>query len=90
MHARWATVDDANVEILRYDRDITVNKDGTAKEVITIEAKILNEAGRAEHSTYTNIYNHDSAKFEVLSAKTIYIEYSLIRCYITYQKKIKI
>lgn len=69
--ARWATFQDANVEILAYKSQINVNLDGTAEKIIELKIKMINESGRDSYSTFPLSYNHDNSTLEILEAKTI-------------------
>src|SRR4051812_19549083 len=70
--ARWATYDDASIEINKYNVLETVNKDGTNEGVIEEEKTILKEQGRDYAANYVIKYNGDSSKVTILEAKTIY------------------
>lgn len=69
--ARWATKEDAPVEITSFHEKITVDKQGKATTITEKETEILNEAGR-EYGTTALFYNSNAEVLEVLSAKTIY------------------
>ncbi|MBN8827353.1 MAG: DUF3857 domain-containing protein [Sphingobacteriia bacterium] len=70
--ARWATIEDAPLEIQVYNENMKVNADGTSENIIEIKQKILKESARARASNYTLYYNGDSSKITILEAKTIY------------------
>ncbi|WP_161791855.1 DUF3857 domain-containing protein [Candidatus Jidaibacter acanthamoebae] len=70
--ARWATYDDASIEINKYNVIETVNKDGTNESIIEEEKTILKEHGRDYAANYVIKYNGDSSKVTILEAKTIY------------------
>jgi len=69
-HARMATHEDAPVEYLFYNRDITIKADGHTEDVVEYRLKILNEKGRNEAITMLT-YNDSVSKIEILDARTI-------------------
>lgn len=71
IQAKWASIDDATIKT-SYDRQITINADGTSQETREIKFKILKESGRDIAANYTLKYNGNSEKIEIITAKTIY------------------
>lgn len=69
--AKWASIDDATIKA-SYDRQITINTDGTNQETREIKFKILKEPGRDIAANYTLKYNGNSEKIKIITAKTIY------------------
>ncbi len=69
--ARWATKEDANLEVEYFNADVKVNSDGTSEEVVEFKDKILNEAGRDIAGVKTLTFTPDMSNLEVLEAKTI-------------------
>ena len=69
--ARWASYDDASLEVEFYNRDIIVNEDGTNEHIVETQEKILKEAGRNYAVSYRLNYNSDSSTLIILEAKTI-------------------
>ena len=70
--ARWATPDEAIIATEMYNHIISINADGTYKEEIELQEKILKEAGRERAAKYSLYYNGDSSKLKIVSAKTIF------------------
>ncbi len=70
-YARWGNTNDAPIEVKSYDRNIYVNKDGTAKEIIETRIKLLNHIGRDHYSNYRMTYNYNNSKIKIIEAKTI-------------------
>ena len=69
--ARWASYDDASLEVEFYNRAIIVNEDGTNEHIVETQEKILKEAGRNYAVSYRLNYNSDSSTLIILEAKTI-------------------
>ncbi len=69
--ARWATFEDADVEVIKNDWQITINADGTSERIVHMQFKIINESGRDSYAKYPLYYNHDNSTLEIISAKTI-------------------
>ncbi|EKE01294.1 MAG: hypothetical protein ACD_21C00169G0001 [uncultured bacterium] len=69
--ARWASFEDAPIKVSLQNK-ITVNSDGTTKELKTVQFEILKEPGRNLAANYALQYNGVSTKIKILEAKTIY------------------
>lgn len=69
--ARFADMDDSHIEYEFYNRDITVNEDGTSVELIEVQMNVLDETGRDKIGNYFLTYNHDAKNLEILDAYTI-------------------
>lgn len=69
LYARWKTTEEAEVEVLKNDVNITI-KDGIITENSELVNKILNEDGRSI-SSYHITYNGYMTKFKLLEAKTV-------------------
>ncbi len=70
-HAKWAPIADAATKNA-YNKEITVNKDGTFSAIEEISKVILTEIGRSQYANTVVYYNGDSEKVELLGAKTVY------------------
>jgi hypothetical protein len=70
--ARFATKEDAYVEYEVFNRDVTVNADGTYEEVVEQQIALLNERGRDYYGTQAEYYNKDADKFKIIEAYTIF------------------
>ncbi len=77
--ARWATLEDAESEILLENTDIEVNADGSFTQTIEQRIKILKENAREIMTTRRLIYNAATSSIKVLAAKTIHngVEYPI-------------
>ena len=77
--ARYATHEEAAVEIDFYNSDIEVQKDGKFTNLVESQTTILNEVGREGYGSQTLIFTKDVSNIEILEAKTILggVEYKL-------------
>ncbi len=71
VYAKWSLIADAPTRS-SYNKEITVNRDGTATAVEEISKVILTEIGRSQDANMVLYYNADSEKIELLGAKTVY------------------
>ncbi len=71
VHARWASFDDAAVEVTTFNAQININADGTYDATYDCQIKILNERGRDTYAKLPLVYNFDNSKLEIIEAKTI-------------------
>jgi hypothetical protein len=69
VHARWATLDDADSEIEFENVEIDVLKSGAYTQTVELQAKILKESARETLTTRRLHYNSTSTRFKVLAAK---------------------
>jgi hypothetical protein len=72
LHARWATLQDSSIKIIKSNTDITVNKDYTYESTIEFLDEILKEQGRQYYSKYTFQYDIKREKINILEAYTIF------------------
>ena len=72
LHARWATLQDSSIKIIKSNTDITVNKDYTYESTIEFLDEILKEQGRQYYSKYTFQYDIKREKIDILEAYTIF------------------
>jgi len=70
-YGRWATPNDAAMEIENLTRHIEVQADGRYTSTTELQAKILKEAAKAQWAHFTIPYNADSHSIKILEAKTI-------------------
>ena len=70
-HARWAKYEDAIGEIISSNLEITVNPDGSSRDITTTHVKILKEQGVRKWANFYLTYNSDNEEIKILSAKTI-------------------
>lgn len=70
-YAKWAPLADAPTRN-SYNKEITVNSDGTVVALEEVSKVILTEIGRSQYANTVLYYNGDSEKIELLSAKTVY------------------
>jgi hypothetical protein len=69
-YARWINIEDSAIETQFYDSHITINKNGTAEEIIEFKDKILNEEGRSQ-SSFLKTYNSNDSIINIIEAYTI-------------------
>lgn len=67
--ARWATPEEAPVEFMIYNRDITVEQNQSV-EIVEYQAKILNERGREQYGVFRSFFNQNIQKVEIIAAKS--------------------
>lgn len=70
-HARWATLDDTEVSMEAYNRDIHIRKDGTYTETIEMTMKAIKEGGKDKLVSLPLTYNSSNTELKILEAKTI-------------------
>lgn len=69
--ARYATYEEADIEILQNNKIINIESDGTYTVKNHLHLKILNESGRAKYGSTILQFTKDIEEIDVLEAKTI-------------------
>lgn len=70
-NARWATIDDTDVIIESYKRDLDIHADGTNVETVEVIAKATKESGKDHLVSLPLTYNTRNSELKILEAKTI-------------------
>jgi Domain of Unknown Function with PDB structure (DUF3857)/Transglutaminase-like superfamily len=71
LYARFATLEDADFKFEIMNQTISLHADGSYKERVEIQAKVLKEAGKDRLVSLALPYNASNTTFKVLAAKTI-------------------
>jgi hypothetical protein len=71
-YARWATPEDASIQFDSYNRELTIQADGSSEELVDLQVTILNEEGRNAFGVQRLHYNSNIQEVKILEAKTIY------------------
>ncbi len=71
LYARFATLEDADFKFEIMNQSIIVQADGSYRERMEIQAKVLKEAGKDRLVSLVLPYNASNTTFKVLAAKTI-------------------
>lgn len=71
-YARFATKEDAYLNVEMYNVDYNINKDGTYTYIIEQKLELVKEHARNIAAKYTLHYNGDAQKLDIIEAKTIF------------------
>ncbi len=70
-YARFATLQDADTSYDFYNRDISVNADGTSEETVEFQITLLREQARSIAAKFALPYNGSCESIEIIQAKSI-------------------
>lgn len=71
-YARFAKLEDADIKYDFYNRDISINADGTHEETIEFQITLLREQARGMAAKFPIPYNADCESIDVIEAKSIF------------------
>jgi len=70
-YARFATLQDADASYDFYNRDISINADGTYEETVEFQITLLREQARSIAAKFSLPYNGSCESIEIIQAKSI-------------------
>jgi len=71
-YARFCTLEDASVKYDFYNRDVTINKDGSSEDIVEFQIELLKEQAIELANKYTIDFNSESSSIEVIEAKSVF------------------
>ena len=70
-YARFATLQDADTSYDFYNKDISINEDGTYEETVEFQITLLREQARSMAAKFSLPYNGSCESIEIIEAKSI-------------------
>lgn len=74
IYAKFCTLEDVSIKYDFYNRDVTINKDGSSEDTVELQMELLKDQAKTLASKYTIDYNSESSSIDIIEAKSIFKE----------------